>query len=113
MLYKIIAEHNKQQEPQDRALRNPAINWLSDWFYIVYNSSLGSSKQTVNNSSPSSPKVCIFSINTEWLMVSNALERSTSYRLVTNSVSKSVVSQIKSEWDFHPEMMLHNALMHD
>ena len=30
MLYKIIAEHNKQQEPQDRALRNPAINWLSD-----------------------------------------------------------------------------------
>ena len=29
MLYKIIAGHNKQQEPQDRAFRNPAINWLS------------------------------------------------------------------------------------
>ena len=88
MLYKIIAEHNKQQEPQDRALRNPAINWLSVWFYIVYNSNLGSSKQTVNNSLPSSPKICIFSIKTEWLMVSNSLERWTSYRLVTNFVSR-------------------------
>ena len=88
MLYKIIAGHNKQQEPQDRAFRNPAINWLSVWFYIVYNSNLGSSKRTVNNSSPSSPKICIFSLKTEWLMVSNTLERLTSYRLVTNSVSR-------------------------